>query len=211
MQLPNCRHLGAVDPDRLPDLYAAADIGIIPYKDLLVIRESGSALKGLEMLASGLPVVSTLMRPMVGLTDGLVVVDNATDFLETLGKLCRGALSQQAYAQMAALCQENDYDRKFEQVLGSLTRIFAPDAAPASHMGPFITECRTHLRLVEEAKRNLRIESGDAAVKCRNAIRRSSALTAELRYFRRFRRAARRLPGAEAFVRAVRLLRRPVR
>ena len=32
LQRPNCRHLGAVDPDRLPDLYAAADIGIIPLR-----------------------------------------------------------------------------------------------------------------------------------------------------------------------------------
>ena len=294
LQLPNCRHLGAVDPDRLPDLYAAADIGIIPYKDLLVIRESGFALKALEMLASGLPVVSSLMRPMTGLTEGLAVVDNAADFLETLGTLCRSALSDQARAQMAAFCRENDYGQKFRQVLGSLTQTLAPDAAPASHMGPFIDEFRRHLILVEEAKRSLiahtqwlraaydqdvqrlqevyrqdverlqaiygkeverlqaiygkeverlRSEYGEGFQRRDGEIERLHTvygeevlqrnieierlhkvyleaiqqrdiglerLTAELRYFRRFRTAARRIPEVEGFLSAVRFVRRTV-
>jgi hypothetical protein len=104
------------------------------------------------MLASGLPVVSTLMRPLVDLTEGLVVVDNASDFRERVGTLCRGALSQQAQAHMAALCRANDYDNKFRQVLGSLVEIVEPDAAPASHHDPFMAELSRHLARVEEVQ-----------------------------------------------------------
>ena len=263
LQLPNCRHLGAVDADRLPDLYAAADIEIIPYKHLLVIRESGFPLKALEMLASGLPVVSTLMRPLVGLADGLAVVDRTSDFLETLGTLCRGTLSQQAQAQIAALCRANDYDRKFQQVLGRLAEILDPDASPTTHIAPFIVKFRGHLARAKQKfaaefhrlqavydqevqrlqavygqevqrlqaihreeierlqtvygeevqQRNDEIER--LHVVYREAIQQRDIgierLTAELQYFRRFRRAARRVPGAEALVRAVRFLQRPAR
>ena len=99
------------------------------------------------MLASGLPVVSTRMRPMVDLTEGLVVVDNATDFRETL----RDALPRRAFATGAgadgrALPSERLRPTSFDQVLGSLAEIVAPDAAPASHMDAFITEWRRHLR-----------------------------------------------------------------
>jgi glycosyltransferase involved in cell wall biosynthesis len=274
LQLSNCRHLGTVDPDRLPDLYAAADIGIIPYKALRMIRESGFALKALEMLASGLPVVSTLMRPLVDLTEGLVVVDNASDFRERVGTLCRGALSQQAQAHMAALCRANDYDNKFRQVLGSLVEIVEPDAAPASHHDPFMAELSRHLARVEEVQavygkdrenlvaeirrlqtvyeeltqryyqevtrlqaiysgeleqRNTEVQRlhtvyGDEVqqrnteiqrlhtVYCEAIYQRNAEierLVAELQYFRRFRTAARRIPGAGTLLRALRFLRRP--
>jgi hypothetical protein len=266
LQLPNCCHLGSVDPDRLPDLYAAADIGIIPYKNPCMVRESGFALKALEMLASGLPVVSTMMRPLVGLTDGLVIVDNTSDFLESLGRLCRGTLSQQAQGHMAALCRANDYDRKFQQVLGKLAEIVEPDAPTTSHIAPFIAQLRDHLARVAEAKQKyeqefqrlqtvygeevqrlqtvysheiqrLQAVYGEevqrlhmvygAEVEQRNseiqrlhtvyleAIRqrdtRVEALVADLQYFRRFRTAARRIPGAGALLRAIRFLQRTAR
>jgi hypothetical protein len=245
LQLPNCRYLGQVNPDRLPDLYAAADLGIIPYKDLSVIRESGFALKALEMLAAGLPVVSTLMRPLLGLTEALVVVDNTSDFHDRVETVSRHALSQQAQEHMDALCRANDYDEKFRQVLGSLAEILQPDAPTTSHIAPFITDLRGYLvhlqslragyaqdrqNLVAEIQRLQtvwseqnewyseqiqRLQAIDHAkskqhlaeierlgetIRERDLV--IERLRAELQYFRRFRIAVRRIPGAAALLRS---------
>jgi glycosyltransferase involved in cell wall biosynthesis len=145
LQTPNVRHLNAVDPDRLPHFYAAADIGIIPYKDLRVIRESGFALKALEMLATGLPVVSTMMKPLAGLTAGLFVVDDSSAFREAVGTLRRDALSPQAKAEMDALCRANDYDEKFRQVLAILDEIVQPDRMTTTHNPSLVAELRKEL------------------------------------------------------------------
>src|SRR5205085_8593386 len=65
---PNVRHLEEQDPKDLPGLYGAADVGVVPYKQTRLLVENGFPLKVLEMCATGLPVVSTFMKPIVGLT-----------------------------------------------------------------------------------------------------------------------------------------------
>jgi glycosyltransferase involved in cell wall biosynthesis len=142
LELRNFRHTGPVDPDRLPNMYAAADVGIIPYRDLPVIRESGFALKALEMLATGLPVVSSLMRPLEGLSDGLVVTGSPKEFIERFGVLERGALSSEVKAQMRDLCRSSDYDVKFRFALGRLAEAVEPDRPAVSDLIAFAAELR---------------------------------------------------------------------
>ncbi len=112
----NVNHLGAVSPDRLPDLYGAADVGFIPYKHEPWLIKNGFPLKALEMATTGLPVVSTLLEPLVGLTSGLRVTSSGDEFLTTFKTLGRATLTDSERIEMEKVCRANDYDAKFAHV-----------------------------------------------------------------------------------------------
>jgi hypothetical protein len=145
LRQPNVRYLGSVDPGTLPGLYGAADVGLIPYKKTPLLVDNGFPLKALEMCATGLPVVSTLMKPIVGLTDGLVVVSDHSSFLERLSATSRASLTEAQKEDMRRVCQAHDYDRKFATVLSLLEseREAAPptrtrfDVLLADNFGPW--------------------------------------------------------------------------
>ncbi len=120
LELPNVRYMGAVDPDRIPDLYAAADVGVIPYKAAAYIRENGFALKALEMLAAGLPVVSTMMRPLVGISNDLHVTEQSEDFLSVLSRVDRRHLSASQRDDMRQVAQQYDYESRFPIALAAI-------------------------------------------------------------------------------------------
>lgn len=113
----NVRYGGVVSPAQLSALYAAADVGLIPYRQDPLIVVNGFPLKTFEMAATGLPVVSTLMRPIVGLADGISVTDSPDRFLAKLGELSRDTLSAEQREELITISAENDYDRKFDRVL----------------------------------------------------------------------------------------------
>jgi hypothetical protein len=119
---PNVRYFGEVVPERLPDLYSAADVGFVPYKQTRLLVENGFPLKVLEMCATGLPVVSTLMKPIAGLTRGLVVAADAATFIRGVGHMSRSELSEPDRLDMDRLCRQHDYDEKFREVLRIIER-----------------------------------------------------------------------------------------
>lgn len=114
---PNVRYFGPADPDRLAGLYGAADVGVIPYKQTRMLVENGFPLKALEMCTTGLPVVSTLMKPIEGLMDGLVVAGDHDSFLTSLARTSRSSLTGPQLDGMRTVCQQHDYDVKFRAVL----------------------------------------------------------------------------------------------
>jgi glycosyltransferase involved in cell wall biosynthesis len=117
---PNVHHAESMSPDRLPAVYRAADVGIVPYLPLPYIVEDGFPLKVLEMAATGLPVVSTLMRPIVGLHPAIRVVADGNEFMAALEETGRSALGAEAGRSLVDLAREHDYDAKFAAVLGHL-------------------------------------------------------------------------------------------
>ena len=114
---PNVRYLGLAEPERLPDIYAAASLGFIPYQTNPMLVESGFSLKALEMAASGLPVVSSLMRPLCGLARALHVATNDDDFVAAIGRLDRARISPAERDELIAAAAANDYDAKFATIL----------------------------------------------------------------------------------------------
>jgi Glycosyl transferases group 1 len=120
LDLSNVLAPGGVDPDRLPDLYAAADIGLIPYRQDPWLVENGLPLKALEMCAAGLPVVSTSMEALIGMAESLVVASTASEFLAAYSRTSRSGLSAAQSAELKAVSAANDYDRKFEEILAAL-------------------------------------------------------------------------------------------
>jgi glycosyltransferase involved in cell wall biosynthesis len=129
---PNVRHLEEQDPKDLPGLYGAADVGIVPYKQTRLLVENGFPLKVLEMCATGLPVVSTFMKPILGLTEGVVVVRDHDEFLEKLSRTSRASLTDAQKNGMSEICQHHDYNRKFETVLSFLRKTESETPAPAT-------------------------------------------------------------------------------
>jgi hypothetical protein len=127
---PNLRYFGTAGPDLLPGLYGAADVGLIPYKRSRFLVENGFPLKALEMCATGLPVVSTFMRPIEGLMDELAVVRDDDSFVRTLGRMSRSALSEAQLEKMRRVCQQHDYDLKFRTVLDTAGMLLGDQREP---------------------------------------------------------------------------------
>lgn len=130
---------GEVAPERLPALYSAADVGFIPYTDDPLLVENGFPLKVLEMAATGLPVVSSNMKPIAGLASAIEVVRTHEDFLDALTERSRASLSDAERAELAAACERNDYDVKFEEALAALDAAVAVDAQPSTRLDPALT------------------------------------------------------------------------
>jgi hypothetical protein len=131
---------GAIDPDRLPDVYAASDVGIIPYKQEPLLVEAGRPLKALEMCATGLPVVSTLMQPLQGVARGLLVTSSRNDFLDAFARTSRSNLSAEDGAELRQVSAAHDYDVKFDDVLKELDQIISDSQSPTTKVDIFIAE-----------------------------------------------------------------------
>jgi len=117
---PNISTLGPVDPGRLPSIYRAADLGFIPFVRDRWISENGFPLKTLEMAATGLPVVSTLMRPLLQHSPPLSVTTNHEEFLAAFLRAEREPQLSQALRELAAA---NDYDSRFTTIVERLASL----------------------------------------------------------------------------------------
>jgi glycosyltransferase involved in cell wall biosynthesis len=124
----NVAWFGAVSHERLPHVYAAADVGLMPYKATPLLVESGFPLKALEMSAAGLPSVSTMFVALRGLAEGIVVTETFDDFSDALASTGRRSLSTTAAAELRDVACANDYDAKFRQVVNLVDGIVGAEA-----------------------------------------------------------------------------------
>ncbi len=116
----NVRFLGPVDPNLLPGIYQASDVGYIPYVQERLITENGFPLKALEMAATGLPVVTTYMKPLLKYAPPLSVNSSQDDFLASFG----GARKTEGLtAELQKVAAANDYDAKFEAIVNRLLSV----------------------------------------------------------------------------------------
>src|SRR5713226_4840683 len=137
LKLTNVFAPGPVDPDRLPDLYAGADVGLIPYRQDPWLIENALPLKALEMGATGLPVVSSLMKPLAGLAAGVVVTSSADEFAAAFERTSRANLSADELRELDAVSAANDYDHKFKQIIEALdSRVVS--ARPTTRVDEFL-------------------------------------------------------------------------
>ncbi len=131
-----CRNVvwfGAVAPERLPGVYAAADVGLIPYKADPLIVDSGFPLKALEMSAACLPSVTTKMVALEGLATGLVVTEDEHAFLAALSTTGRSCLSVSQAAELRDVARANDYDAKFSRI-AALAAAFGREGEPVTRI-----------------------------------------------------------------------------
>lgn len=80
--LPNVIHRGTMSTPELNHLYRNCLLGIIPYTDEDVIVRAGFPLKTLEMLAAGLPVVTSHMDATHGIDDLVMCSHSHEEFVQ---------------------------------------------------------------------------------------------------------------------------------
>ena len=119
--LPNVCALGRVPPEDLPALYWRCQVGIIPYRsDMPMLVENGFPLKAIEMAAAGLPVVSTLMKPLLEVPEVVVATGSAEVFCDRVATNYRRTRSPEARAAADRICRTHDYDLLFDRMLTEL-------------------------------------------------------------------------------------------
>lgn len=118
----NVSYQGAVDVERLPEIFAAAHVGLIPYKSDPILVDNTFPLKAFEMQSSGLPVVSTdlsALRSEVG--PGLLLAAGRAEFIDGIKRVDRRILGDDDQQIIKQKCLAHDYDRKFDAVLELVT------------------------------------------------------------------------------------------
>jgi glycosyltransferase involved in cell wall biosynthesis len=127
----NVRYFGPLPAERLPAIYAAADVGFVPYSHDRLIVENGFPLKIFEMIAAGLPVVASKMRPLAPhAAPWLSVCDDSASFLGAVRTLSRASLDEAARRAMRAAAREQDYDKKFDTVQREVAQIVGRRSRP---------------------------------------------------------------------------------
>jgi hypothetical protein len=140
LSLKNVRHVGSMTPPELAALYRSSDLGFIPYKRERFIVRNGFPLKTLEMAATGLPVVSTLMEPIVGLASAIEVAEDAERFLESFSSVSRATLTEEEQLELLEVAEANDYDRKFEQIVAYLVGSLPADRTIRTRLDDLLLE-----------------------------------------------------------------------
>jgi glycosyltransferase involved in cell wall biosynthesis len=138
--LKNVRHVGRVGSDELAALYRSSDLGFIPYRRERLLVESGFPLKTLEMAATGLPVVSSHMKPIVGLASAIAVAEDDEQFLDAFASLSRSALTDEERLELLEVAATNDYDRKFEEVTAFVAGSLQADHGAHTRLDDLVLE-----------------------------------------------------------------------
>jgi glycosyltransferase involved in cell wall biosynthesis len=148
--LQNVRHLERMGPEELAALYRSSDLGFIPYRREDRIVRNGFPLKTLEMAATGLPVVSSCMRPIVGLAAAIAVAEDDAQFLDSFATLSRSTITDQERHGLLEVAKANDYDRKFDQVVAGVAGSLPAGRGPHTRLddlmvdlgyGPWAASC----------------------------------------------------------------------
>jgi len=96
--LPNVVMPGSVDYGRLPLLAAAANVLVMPYRDLPVTRAM-QPLKFKEYLATGKSVVATKLPATWPWQDAADLADSTDSFVEAVRRRLEGPTAEQVHAR----------------------------------------------------------------------------------------------------------------
>jgi glycosyltransferase involved in cell wall biosynthesis len=113
--LPGVVAGGSVPPDRVPELLAGSDVGIIPFKDTPLTRAI-HPVKLYEYLAAGLPVVATDLEEIRRIGSPAILVRSESDWVDAV----RGALPLGKLPEHVAFAARHDWSRRFADLLSFL-------------------------------------------------------------------------------------------
>jgi glycosyltransferase involved in cell wall biosynthesis len=122
LELPNVIHLVKCTIPEMNWLYKVSSTGIIPYLPNPVIVESGFPLKALEMAVTGLPVVTTQMKSLEGVSELICTTGNHFEFLRSLERHSRLKCQTDITESLSVLekyCYETEIPRVWNLILTS--------------------------------------------------------------------------------------------
>jgi len=135
--LANVRLIGPRPYDALPDYFAAADAGLVPFR-LTPMTHAIHPIKVYEYLAAGLPVVSTPMDETAAMAAPIALAGDA-DGLAAALEAARAADGPEGRAARVAYARRNTWDDRFAALVAALAmdqagaaRAPVPAAAPAA-------------------------------------------------------------------------------
>lgn len=120
---PNVQHIPPINPDRLPGIYRAVDLGFIPETHDRANVENNFPVKTLEMAATGLPVVTSLLRQLQSLSPPLCVAEDDETFLKDFAHAKRDPTQA---AELRAIAAAGDYDIKFSTIVRRMAELPKP-------------------------------------------------------------------------------------
>ncbi|HET6917713.1 MAG TPA: glycosyltransferase [Acidimicrobiales bacterium] len=138
--LDNVLHLERMDAAEMAALYRSSDLGFIPYRHERFLVQSGFPLKTLEMAATGLPVVSSHMKPIAGLASAIAVAADAGQFLDSFASVSRSTLADEERLELVEVAAANDYDRKFEEVVATAAGLLPPERGVQTRLDDLLLE-----------------------------------------------------------------------
>jgi UDP-galactopyranose mutase len=116
LELPNVTHLGVVPYDEVPQLMAAADVGLVPFR-IGAIAEGATPGKLFQYLAAGRPVVATRavdppedLRPFIRLIN-----EDPDELIRAVEKLIKDERPGDVERRRAAV-RNHSWKRRFESV-----------------------------------------------------------------------------------------------
>ncbi len=124
---PNVTFLGALDADDLPGIQAQATVGIIPFRQISLMRAS-LPLKAYEYIASGLPVVTIPIVELERHPDLFRTATSAAEFAREMEDVAVRRDEPQWLEHCAKVAESVSYQRKFETVIETLGVIAAARA-----------------------------------------------------------------------------------
>ena len=116
-RLENVRDLGTLSPEKVAAAAGQADVGIIPFIQTPFITEVSLPLKAFEYVACDLPVVSVPIRALEPWPEIFSFAANAPDFAAAISRVAPLRDDPAAQARRAAVAAQQDYDRRFEDLL----------------------------------------------------------------------------------------------
>jgi len=115
ISMSNVRYLGQVAPEIVAHYSKSASVGIIPYLQEPIIKNS-LPLKAYEYVACGMPVVTVPIDALSGRPDLFAVSRTAKEFAESIDVASQLRNEPGAIQRRLEAAREMSYDLRFEEV-----------------------------------------------------------------------------------------------
>ena len=117
LDAPNIHHAGRISYDKLPEVMATFDVGMIPFR-LTKVIEATSPIKLYEYLAAGLPVVATPMPEVVPFAESGVVMCSET--VGGFAEAVRDLASNGRPVRCQEIARDHSWRARFEKPLAEI-------------------------------------------------------------------------------------------
>ncbi len=148
---PNVRYYGALNVDGIADLARRARIGLIPFMQDKLIRNS-LPLKAYEYVACGLPVVTVPIDELAAQPDLFRTETDADGFAKALDELAPTRTDPQLLTRRRSAASATSYDERFDRLEVAVSELVASRAQGNGRLNLliFYDDFSTHIRTIGE-------------------------------------------------------------